>query len=173
MQRAVFFDRDGVINKLVHRKNKVTSPWNVNEFKFYDDIFEAVDLIKRNNYLTFVVTNQPGIVDGDMTDNDLFEIHSLVQHKLKFDEIVFASFKNSRNYKPNNGMIENLIDKYHVDRHKSFIVGDRWKDIAAGNSSFLKTIFIGKEYIKPFVQTADPDFTVDNVYEAAKIIVET
>lgn len=173
MRRAVFFDRDGVINKLVHRDNEVTCPWNINEFVFYDDIFDAVDMVKRNNYLTFVVTNQPHVNIGDMTDEELSEIHSLVQQKLNFDEIVFASVRNSRTYKPNNGMIEDLIDKYNVDRHKSFIIGDRWKDIEAGHKSFLKTIFIGKEYTKPFAQTPDPDFIVNTVYEATKIIVET
>ena len=72
MNRAVFFDRDGVINPLIERPNgSLTSPWNINEMEIYSSVPYNMSRLKDFGFLIFIVTNQPGIADGDMTSNEL------------------------------------------------------------------------------------------------------
>lgn len=172
MQKAVFFDRDGVINELVNRGDeRLTSPWKVSEIKYYVNIGRAVSICKSLGYKVFVITNQPGIVDGDMT----VESHSAIMNKvisdLQFDDGMAATIRNNYNYKPNKGMFDFLIEKYNIDRSNSWLIGDRWKDIVPGHSSGLKTIFVGKEYSCPEEYACvKPDYVTKNAYEASKII---
>lgn len=172
MQKAIFFDRDGVINELVDRRDgRLTSPWNVSEIKYYVNIGAAVGLCKSLGYKVFVITNQPGIVDGDMTVENHSAIMNKVISDLNFDDGMAATVRNTENYKPNKGMFDFFIEKYNIDRSASWLIGDRWKDIVPGHSSGLKTIFIGKEYTSPEEYACvKPDYITSNAYEAARII---
>jgi len=174
MNRAVFFDRDGVLNELVDRLDgTTTAPWSVNEFLFMENAKLAVEIVRKMNYKTFVVTNQPDVNDGMLLQEELNIMHRMISHWLRIDEIQYSQHRNSDTYKPNNGMIELLIEKHLIDRSKSYIIGDRWKDIVAGNKSKLTTIFVGDEYHYPYeYKNIQPDYTVSNVLEACKLIEE-
>jgi D-glycero-D-manno-heptose 1,7-bisphosphate phosphatase len=173
MNRAIFFDRDGVINKLVERPDgSKTAPWFLDEFQFIDNVKVAVNIVRNMDYKTFVVTNQPD-VKGPLSYKDLDNMHRMISNWLRIDDIYYADDRNSNMYKPNNGMIEDIIKKYLIDRSKSYIIGDRWKDIVAGNRSKLKTIFVGEEYTYPYeYRNIQPDYIVSNVLEACTLIEE-
>lgn len=172
--KAVFFDRDGVLNPLVERLDgSFTAPWDINEFRFIDAANIAVDIVKKVGYNTYVVTNQPDVHDGYLTRSDLDIMNRMVTKWLGIDEVVCAFQRNTDYYKPNNGMIESLIEKYNIDRGQSYIIGDRWKDIVAGHKSKLSTIFIGEEYTFPIeYKHIQPDYIVNNVLHACTLIVE-
>jgi len=173
VNKAVFFDRDGVLNHLVKHGAEYTAPWNINEFQFVDGAKHAVDLIKSLGYTTFVVTNQPDVYDGKLPAPHLQLMNRLLKSWLGIDEVLCAYERGSAWYKPNNGMIETLIKQYQIDRASSYIIGDRWKDIVAGNKSKLSTIFVGKTYIYPIEhKDKQPDYIVDNVLQAA-ILIDT
>ena len=172
--RAIFFDRDGVINELVERPNgTLTSPWKIEEFKFLPYVKEAVKTVKDLGFMTFVVTNQPGVHDGEMDRSQLELINKMLQRWVGFDDIFCAFDKKSDFYKPNNGMIEHFIEKYNIDRDGSYIIGDRWKDIVPGIKSKLQTIFIGNDYICPDeYKSYQPDYKAIDVLDACCIIME-
>ena len=175
MPKACFLDRDGVINKLVERKYKTfTSPWNIFEYKFFPNVFQALTALKKQNFLLFIVTNQPGIEDGDMKLCDLKQINDMLLSVLPIDEIKCALNKKSLDYKPNNSMIECLISKYNIERNKSFLVGDRWKDIVPAKKSNLTAIFVGENYSSPeeYIEYS-PDFITNNIFEASEIILRS
>jgi D-glycero-D-manno-heptose 1,7-bisphosphate phosphatase len=175
-QKAVFFDRDGVINSLIKRKDdRVTSPWKVSEFVFLPYVFESIAMIQKQGFKTFIVTNQPGIYYGDMTEADLFEINMMLHEKLSVDGIDCATDLNSYDYKPNNGMLEKNIIRHNLDRSNCYIIGDRWKDIVPGYNSKITTIYVGDQDnynpIEKYKQIK-PDYLCEDILEACKLIME-
>jgi UDP-N-acetylmuramoyl-tripeptide--D-alanyl-D-alanine ligase len=173
MVKAVFFDRDGVLNHLVEHGDQFTAPWDVSEFDLMPGAKAAVDLVKSNGYLAFVVTNQPDVLDGYLAQHHLNIMNRLLKAWLRVDDILIAYERGSAWYKPNNGMFETLIKSYNVDRNSSYIIGDRWKDIVPGHKSGLSTIFLGEEYHYPLEhKKIQPDYICENVLQACKLIVK-
>jgi histidinol-phosphate phosphatase family protein len=175
-QKAIFFDRDGVINSLVKREDgRLTSPWHTSEFRFLPHVLESFLVVRNKGFKTFIVTNQPGVEDGEMSKENLSEINSMLSEWLMVDDIQCALVKNAPDYKPNNGMIENNITKFNIDRSKSYIIGDRWKDIVPGHKSRITTIYVGNE--KDYTPTEEykhikPDYYCKNILDACNLIME-
>lgn len=164
--KAVFFDRDGVINRLVQHGDQLTAPWTVDEFVFLPNIKQAIEIVVRNNYNVFVVTNQPDVYDNKMASDQLEQINAILYATLPITEIVCAMLRGSTWYKPNNGMVEYLVNKYNIDRANSFLIGDRDKDIACGKRSNITTILVGDQ------TTSDtkPDYIVRDCLDGCRLI---
>ncbi|MCG8540629.1 MAG: HAD family hydrolase [Clostridia bacterium] len=165
MKKAVFLDRDGVIND---NRKPVNSP---EDLKLYPWSAESILQLNNAGYYVFVVTNQGGIEMGYFKEKDLKEIHMKLINEIKksganIDGIEYCPhFKTKCNCrKPLPGMLKRLAKKYDVDLKNSFMIGDRNVDIEAGNKSHCKTIKIGKPYSKA-------DYNVKNLLEAVKIIL--
>ena len=174
--KAVFFDRDGVINHLVKRPNgHLTSPWHKDELVYCDHAQESIKSVQAAGFLTFIVTNQPGIADGDMTATNLHQINNMLYSDLGVKEILCATNKATDWYKPNNGMIEFLLKEYAIDRDTSFLIGDRWKDIVPGNASGLTTILVGTRdkynYLSEMPANATPNCFAKDIREACQFII--
>lgn len=164
-KRAVFLDRDGVIND---NKKPVNKP---EDLILYPWTYEAIEMLNRANYLVFVVTNQGGIEMGYFTEYDLKAIHIELTNRLNKKQICIEDiaycphFKTKcRCRKPLPGMILNLAEKYDIDLTSSFMVGDREMDIEAGHQAGCTTIKLGKPY-------ALADYTVNNLLEASRLII--
>lgn len=166
MNKAVFLDRDGVINDNYKPVNKPK------DLKLYP--WSAKSILHLNNagYYVFVVTNQGGIEMGYFKEDDLNEIHMKLQKEIEkeganIDEIEFCPhFKTKCDCrKPSPGMLKKLAEKYNIDLKLSFMIGDRDVDIEAGIKARCRTIKIGKSYEKA-------DYTAKNLLEAVKIILE-
>lgn len=172
--KAIFFDRDGVLNSLVERINgELTPPWDVNEFDLIAGSKMAVDLVKSQGFKAFVVTNQPDVNEGYLPQNHLDLMNRMLKAWLRVDEVMVAYEEGSAWYKPNNGMIETLVKQYRIDRGSSYIIGDSWSDIVAGHKSKLNTIFVGDDYTYPYAyQQIQPDYIVDDVLQACTLIAE-
>lgn len=172
VNKAIFFDRDGVLNDLVQHGDLNTAPWSYEEFKFKDRAVEAVDLI-RDNYIPIIITNQPDVYDGKLTMVDLIRINNTIKQHLSIKHITSAMVRNTNYYKPNNGMVEMWIEALSIDREKSFLIGDRWKDVVCGYKSGLNTIYIGSKYTTPVEYNCiQPTHIVNDVYEACHKIME-
>jgi histidinol-phosphate phosphatase family protein len=170
--KAVLFDRDGVINRLVDRGEEKTAPWDVNEFDLLPGAKAAIDLVKSYGFMAFVVTNQPDVLDGYLHQGHLDIMHRMLKAWLRIDDILVAYERNSAWYKPNNGMLETLIKHYKIDRDSSYIIGDRWKDIVPGHKSNLNTIYVGDTYTCPSkYENIQPDYICENILQACKLIV--
>lgn len=151
MNKALFIDRDGVINK---EKDYV---FRINDFEFIDNIFEPLRLFQENGYLIIVITNQAGIGRGFYTENDFGELTKWMvkefdKRGVKITDVFFDPThpvygkgvykKESNNRKPNPGMIIQAADKYGIDLSKSILVGDKLSDAEAGRRAGIDSIFL-------------------------------
>lgn len=171
--KAIFLDRDGVINPLIEREDgRLTSPYTFSEFKVYSEVKPALMRFKFMGYLLFVVTNQPHLYK-ELDIKELKEINYTLYKEYKIDAIRYSYDKTSDTYKPNNGMIEELIKLWDVDVSKSFMIGDRWKDIVAGYKSKLTTILIGDKYIpgEGYIDV-EPNYKAANLFDAVEVIMK-
>lgn len=172
MHKAIFLDRDGVINPLIKREDgRLTSPYTFAEFKVYPEVKPAIMRLKFMNYLLFVVTNQPHLYK-ELRISELKEINYFLYKELNIDAIRYSYDQASATYKPRNGMLLDLIKTWDVDVTQSYMIGDRWKDIVAGYNTGLKTIFIGDKYTtSEDYNNIEPNFKAPNLLDAVNIIM--
>ncbi|MFA6436786.1 MAG: HAD-IIIA family hydrolase [Candidatus Paceibacterota bacterium] len=169
--RAIFLDRDGIINDLVFRDNGFFSPRVFSDFKLKRGIKKFSQKTKSLGFLTIVVTNQPDIERKLMKVSELEKMHSVIMENLSVDEIVTCPHDDKNNClcrKPKPGMIKDMSKKWHIDLKKSFIIGDSWKDVEAGKQAGCKTIFLKTDYNKK--EEIFPDFKVSSFREIIDII---
>lgn len=149
--KAFFLDRDGVINHSVIINNKPSAPRNIEDFKIIDKVEEALNFFKKKGFLNIIVTNQPDVENELLKKETVLEMHNIIYKKLKIDDI-FTCYHNDLNNcfcrKPKPGMIYSAKDKWNIDLSKSFLVGDRWRDIDLANNLNIKNFFIDCEYNK-------------------------
>ena len=137
MNKAVFLDRDGVINQKAPEHDYIK---NWDEFHFLPSVKEAIRRIRENGYLVIVVTNQRGIARGLMTEKDLKEIHRKMCEELQkcgayIDDIFYCPHDIKDNCtcrKPQPGMLIQAQNKWDIDFAQSYIIGDSDSDIEAG-----------------------------------------
>ena len=146
---ALFFDRDGVINKVINREN-FRGPRYVEEVFISEGILEILSLSKSLGFSNLVVTNQPDVSRGHLSVESLQSIHNLVMHNLpNIDAIITCPHDSSDGCicrKPKDGMLRGAGQEFNVDLSRSFMIGDRWVDIEAGRSAGVKTVLVEREY---------------------------
>lgn len=191
--RAVFLDRDGVINRPVFNEDTelFDSPLGPDEVEFIDGVFDAVRRLKEKGYFVFMVTNQPAAAKGKTTLKKLYDVNTCVcrtfmENGADIDKAELCPHHpkgNSRTKepflikecdcrKPGNGMIEEICRVYSIDRENSYMAGDSYTDIAAGKKSGLKTAFIGnyKCDLCKYLGYDKPDLIAGSLPEAAEKI---
>jgi len=168
--KAIFFDRDGVLNKSIVVKGKPKAPTRLKDFKIYKNLKKYFSIIKKE-YLIYVVTNQPDFHEKKKRYL-LYKMH----HKLKFffpiNEILccFDIKDSSKNKKPNIGLVKKIIRKKKIDLSKSFVIGDRWRDIDFAYNLKCKSIFINRKYKEKL--NSKPDYVCTSTSEAISIILK-
>lgn len=172
MVKAVFIDRDGTLNKMVQRGEEFFPPWTVDEFEFCDDAQNAISNINKLGFWSVLVTNQPDVDEGKTTEGVLDYINQKMLN-IGINYIKNARTRGAYDYKPNTGMIDDVVNQLSIDRNKSFMIGDSWKDVLCGLRSGLTTIYIGIEFICPDkYKVIYPHHMVSNVFEASLLIKE-
>jgi D-glycero-D-manno-heptose 1,7-bisphosphate phosphatase len=165
MNKAIFFDRDGIVN--VRLENNYVK--SINEFIFEQNFFQLFKLIKEQNYLAILVTNQQCIDKGIITTDKLYEIHTYMQTELlkhinyRFDDIFFCPHlaeSGSKYRKPEIGMFTDAIKKHNIDVSISWTIGDTITDIQAGKKVGTKTIFVDKD-----IKYTDTDFIYSDLFQ--------
>lgn len=156
-QKAVFLDRDGVINKYVGFLR------DIDEFELIEGVTEAIKKINESGYLAIVVTNQPVIARGEVTYDELQEIHNKMETHLGkegayLDAIYYCPHHPHKGYegeipelkfdcecrKPKPGMLLKAAEDFNVDLSQSWMIGDSESDIAAGKGAGCRVAFIGE-----------------------------
>ena len=146
MNKAVFFDRDGVINKEIG--NYV---YKLEDFKFNIGLFTSLRLLQEYDYKLIIITNQGGIAKGKYTHDELYELHNFMLEKLlnegiKIDDVYFCPHHHSIApclcRKPNSLLIEKAIAKHNIDTSQSFLIGDNERDVLAAEKVGIKGILI-------------------------------
>lgn len=174
VRRAVFLDRDGVINRAIERDGKPFAPMNYSEFEIYPEVLGACQKIKAAGFLIVVATNQPDVERGTMKKETVEAIHAEMCRALPIDrvEVCYDSgygAVESEFRKPKPGMLLRAARELDIDLAQSWMVGDRWRDIDCGFAAGVKTVFIDRHYTEALRQK--PDFSAGNLAEAADIIL--
>lgn len=171
MKRAVFLDRDGVINEVTFRDGVSRPPADVREFSFLPGVKEASRELVEAGFVLFVITNQPDVARGMQTRERVEEMNGLVARELPVCKI-FTCFHDDRDEcdcrKPRPGMITKAAEEWGLVLKESYVVGDRWSDVEAGRAAGCKTVFIERGY--GHKERCVPDWVAANLREAASII---
>ncbi len=165
---AVFLDRDGVLNQARVTNGKPGAPRNVDEFVIPPDRAECLKELKRRGFALIVVTNQPDAARGRQSVAAVEEMHRRLQAELPVDDILVCFHDDQDNCacrKPLPGLMMEAQRKYHLDLSRSFLIGDRWKDVDAGNAAGLRTVFIDYNYSERGPST-EPSVRVSSLREA-------
>ena len=171
--KAVFLDRDGVINRAVVRDNKPFPPDSLQQLEILPDVPETLRLLKENGFLLIVVTNQPDVGRGTQKRETVEEMHSFLLKKLPLDDIYVCWHGQDGECdcrKPLPGMLFHAAKKYGINLQQSYLVGDRWKDIDAGESAGCKTIFIDYHYDEPL--HFQPNYKTNSIKDTAKWVLQ-
>lgn len=171
MRRAVFLDRDGVINRAIVRDGMPYPPANLDELEILPGVPEALQKLQDSNYLLIVVTNQPDVARGTAKKEDVERMNAQLRSMLSLDDFKTCYHDSGDGClcrKPLPGSLIEASKEHHIDLSKSFMVGDRWRDIEAGQAAGCKTFFINYRYNEKQPET--PDFIVSSLLEAQQII---
>jgi len=163
VNRAIFFDRDGVlITAPLGKNNKPESAQTLSKINLIPGIIKLCRNLKKKYYL-FMITNQPDFARKKNTKKNINQINIFLKNKLNLDDIFvcFCKYDSCKNRKPNPGMLIQAKKKYNINLKKSFLIGDRWRDIDAGKKVGCKTIFIDYCYNEKL--NNKPDYVVKNV----------
>ena len=172
MQTAVFLDRDGVINKAVVRDGKPYPPANLAEMEILPGVKAALEGLQEAGYLLIVITNQPDVARGTTSKETVEEINEALAAMLPIDEFrtcYHDSVDGCGCRKPQPGALLSAARLHGIDLARSFMVGDRWRDVVAGQRAGCKTCFIDYGYAEK--QPELVDFRVASLSEAARIIL--
>jgi len=171
--KAVFLDRDGVLNQAVVRNGKPYPPANEAELVLAPDAKAALRELKAQGFLLLVVTNQPDVAKGITTRAVVDEINRKLAAELPLDD-VFVCYHQDKDHcdcrKPKPGAILDAARRHAIDLTQSYMVGDRWRDIEAGQRAGCRCLFVDNGYREQ--QPVGPFVPVSSLAAAADWILE-
>jgi D-glycero-D-manno-heptose 1,7-bisphosphate phosphatase len=172
--RAVFLDRDGVINRPLIRTGKPYPPAILAEFEILPGVREACHLLKKLGFVLVVATNQPDVGRGTIAREAVETIHTWLLQQLPIDRVM-TCFHGGAGYgdpcecrKPRPGMLFQAAEALKINLAKSFMIGDRWRDVDCGFNAGCRTIFIDWGYEEKLQR--DPHFRVHDLLGAAHLV---
>jgi D-glycero-D-manno-heptose 1,7-bisphosphate phosphatase len=171
---AVFLDRDGVLNAPVLVDGRPFPPGEESALELLPGVARACAALAAEGLPLIVVTNQPDIARGRQDARVVDAINKRLQEELNLDEIVVCPHDDGDACacrKPKPGMLVDAAARWDVDLARSVMVGDRWRDIAAGRAAGTRTVFVDRHYAEPFPE--GPDLTVNELQESVPWIIET
>ena len=173
MKKAIFLDRDGVINKIFMKNGIPFSPPSFTELKILPGVKESILILHKMNFVCLVVTNQPDASRGKIEKKTIIQMNNYLKDEIKFDDIFVCYHDDHDNCncrKPKAGLLLEASKKWDINLKKSYMIGDRWKDIEAGKRVGCKTIFIDLNYKE--AKPKNPDFTTDSLFSSVHLIEE-
>lgn len=184
-QKAIFIDRDWVINR------EVDNLHDINDLEILPWVSEWLSLINNSEYLSLLVTNQPMIAKWMITENELDNIHKKMETILwkdwvYLDDIFYCPHHPDKWFeweipelkidcdcrKPKTWMIDQAVKKYNIDLTKSFIIWDSTRDIKTWKNAWLKTVLVRTWYAwDDWKYDVTPDFVFENLKSASNFIL--
>ncbi len=171
---AVFLDRDGVINRALVRDGRPYPPARLAEFEILPGVAGACAKLRQAGFLLVVATNQPDVGRGTIAREAVEALHAHMRRELPLDgvEVCYHPGKGASECdcrKPKPGMLLKAARELNIDLTKSFMVGDRWRDIDCGHAAGCTTILVDYDYAEELHQP--PDHRVKGLAEAADLIL--
>ena len=170
--RAIFLDRDGVLNRPVIREGKPFAPARIEDLEIYEGLRDRLQRLRDRGFVLIVVTNQPDVVRGTTPKETVEGINKLIAREIPAIEKFMVCFHDNGDgcdcRKPKPGMLLAGAAEFDVDLKRSYMVGDRRGDVEAGIAAGSRTIFIDRAYKEPL--PTQYDHRVFSTYEALTII---
>ncbi len=171
-RRAVFLDRDGVLNHVIVCNGRPYPPTAVHGVEMMAGVPEACAQLRRHRFVLVVVTNQPEVARGRLTRQSVEEINDFLRSRILLDDFRVCYHDDVDGCdcrKPKPGMFLSAARDWNIDLSRSFLVGDRWRDIEAGRRAGCRTILINHNYSEP--KPPHCDFETDSLARAAEWIL--
>ncbi len=173
--RAVFLDRDGVMNRAVVREGRPYPPATLADLEIIPGAPAAARRLHEAGFLLIGMTNQPDVARGKTPRTTVEALNSTVAEAIGLDEMLTCFHDDQDDCdcrKPRPGQFFAMRDQRGVDLSQSFMVGDRWRDVAAAQNAGCRSVFIDYGYDEPF-KAGPADFTCSSLAEAADWILST
>lgn len=149
MRRAIFLDRDGVLNRAIVVQGRPHPPATLEELELLPGVAEACEELRKAGFLLIVVTNQPDVARGTQRREVVEAINETLLSTVPIDDIRVCYHDDQDHCacrKPLPGLLMEAAREWQIDLSASYMVGDRWKDIESGRNAGCKTILIDCEY---------------------------
>jgi D-glycero-D-manno-heptose 1,7-bisphosphate phosphatase len=172
LARAVFVDRDGVINANFELDGRPVAPARFEDFRLLPGVAEALQALKAAGFAIVVVTNQPDVATGRTPRQTVEAMHARLRAELPIDQIKVCFHTDADGCacrKPKPGMLLEAAAERGIDLARSYIVGDRWRDIGAGRAAGCSTFLV--DYGRDEDRASRPDRIVGSLAEAARLIL--
>ena len=172
MKKAVFLDRDGVINRSKLVDGVAKPPSEISEVEILEGVIHSIKILKAHNFIPVVVTNQPDVARGVTSQSQVDAINTHIGMLTNIDHFYTCFHDDADNCdcrKPKPGLINCAAKDLNLDLASSFLVGDRWRDIGAGHAAGCKCFFIDYSYPEPPPEL--PFTRVSSVAEATQHII--
>ncbi|MSQ73429.1 MAG: HAD family hydrolase [Betaproteobacteria bacterium] len=172
MRRAVFLDRDGVVNRAIIRAGKPYPPDTLEALEILPGVAQALQKLRAAGYLNVIVTNQPDVGAGSQRREVVEAIHDRLRRDLPLDAVKVCYHVESDHCgcrKPQPGMILEAARELHIDLAESYLVGDRWRDVAAGHAAGCRACFIDMGYAEK--RPEKPHVAVKSLPDLADLIL--
>jgi D-glycero-D-manno-heptose 1,7-bisphosphate phosphatase len=174
---AVFLDRDGVLNRPVIRDGRPFPPATVQEFEIYADVVEGCARLTDAGFVLVVVTNQPDVGRGTQTRETIEAMHAKLREAVPLICAIEVCYHAGARHgepcdcrKPRPGMLLRAAAANNIDLKRSFVIGDRWRDVDCAHAAHCRAVFIDHGYSEPLREK--PEFTVANFREAVAAILQ-
>lgn len=172
MRRAVFLDRDGVVNRVILKEGRPHAPAALAEFELLPRVGEAIEALRAAGFEVIVVTNQPDVGAGKQDRAVVEAIHAHLSRTIVLDgiKVCYHTEKDAcACRKPKPGMLIEAAEERNIDLKRSYMVGDRWRDIEAGKAAGCRTILIEADYNEK--KAEDPEVSCASLFEASRLIL--
>jgi D-glycero-D-manno-heptose 1,7-bisphosphate phosphatase len=175
-RRAVFLDRDGVLNRAVIRNGKPHPPSSLNEFELYEDVADGCARLKAAGFLLVVITNQPDVGRGAQSREAVEAMNLKMQSALPQLDRIEICYHGGEPYgqpcdcrKPRTGLILRAAHELNINLGKSYVIGDRWRDIDCARAAGCRAIFIQRGYKEKLREA--PNVTAANFRDAVSAVL--
>ena len=175
-RRAVFLDRDGVLNWPIVRDGQPHPPARIEDFELYEDVVDGCARLKAAEFFLVVITNQPDVGRGTQRREAVEAMHVKMQLALPSLDRIEICYHAGERYgescdcrKPRPGMILRAAAELKIDLCTSYVIGDRWRDINCARAAGCRAIFIERGYEESLREA--PDFTVASFRDAVNALL--
>jgi D-glycero-D-manno-heptose 1,7-bisphosphate phosphatase len=168
---AVFLDRDGVINRPVVRGGRPYPPGSVDELELYPDAAASLSGLRAAGFTLVVVTNQPDVARRLQRAEIVHELNRELCRRIQVAAVYVCFHDDSdrcKCRKPAPGLLLRAAEDLRLDLGRSFMVGDRWRDVEAGRRAGCRTVYIDRGYSE--ASPSCPDVVTTGLAEAASWI---
>jgi D-glycero-D-manno-heptose 1,7-bisphosphate phosphatase len=170
VRRAVFLDRDGVLNQAIIRENRAYAPLTLDEFRISSDAAVQVNRLRAAGLLSIVVTNQPEIARGTLPRATVEAMHRRLRALVGVDDVLVCEHDPDALcacHKPQPGLLSEAAARWGISLSASFMIGDRWRDVEAGKAAGCFTILI----LRPYSQCSTADLSVPDLPQAVDAVL--